>query len=166
VSARKQVPHEKRAARLPAQGDQPAHHEAGHRRREREAPGRPSERLAHDDRSEHPLRAAEEQVVEQGLSDQEPEPGVAQHLGETVAHLAEHAAAHRRRDVRDVDAREARRRERERGRVDRERPAAAAAEVQHGARQGDRRDAVAEMVDGRAGEEPAVRPVAERVVRA
>ena len=114
-----------RAPRLPAQRDQPADDEAEHHRRQGPAPGRPPERVADHDRAEHALRAAVEQVVEQRLQDQQPEPGVPHHLGEALADVGEHAPALRRYDERrDAHQPVAGGRERERERVDRQRPAA------------------------------------------
>ena len=115
---------EQPVARPPPQADQPADQEAGHQRGHREAPGRAAERVPDHDRPEHALGAAVEQVVEQRLADQQPQPGVPEHLAEPVAEVAE-----QRRPgalgpgVRDPEQREAGRGDRVRRGVDRDRPA-------------------------------------------
>ena len=50
-----------------------------------------AEPVADDDRAEHALHAAVEQVVEQRLPDQQPQPGVPEHLAGAVAEVVEHA---------------------------------------------------------------------------
>ena len=92
----------------PAQADQAADEEPGHQRGRGEPPGRAAELVPDDDRPEDALGAAVEQVVEQGLADEQPQPGVAEDLLEPFAEVAEE----RRTvalgpDVRDAKQREA-----------------------------------------------------------
>ena len=110
----------------PAQRDQPADHEAEHHRRQRPTPGGAAERVADHDRAEHALRTAVEEVVEQGLEDEQPQPRVPHDLAETGRHVAPQARLGARSGHRGhPDLREQRGGDRERERVEGQRPAAA-----------------------------------------
>ena len=82
-------------------------------------------RVADHDRAEHALRAAVEQVVEQRLQDQQPEPGVPEHLTEAGADVARACRRSRARQRRHPDAGEGHRGHREGAGVDGQRPATA-----------------------------------------